>query len=163
MRTNPRGFSLITALIVVVVLTMLIAAAITFTGQEAASASQHKRRETIASCATAARNYILSQLRSGVSGRASNPHIAGQVDVGELIIRTGHLDAPDPADGGTPQLAMAPCPQNLQGDVMMDLTNLTFFGNAGGGGGQCYRVITHCIDKQTGDRSEVEFMVRLAL
>ncbi|MGA9521417.1 MAG: prepilin-type N-terminal cleavage/methylation domain-containing protein [Myxococcaceae bacterium] len=159
MRKNQRGYTLLTAMVVVLVITILVAAAVMFTGREAASASQHKRREAASSCAVAARNWALSQIQGGVGSRLNNTNITGALDTGEYTIVSGHID--DPSDGGTN--AVAECPRELQGGAAMDLTNTTLHGLSGPGGRQCYRIVASCRHNQTGDVTEVEFMVRLAL
>ena len=160
MRTRERGFSLLTAMVVVVVLTILVAAAITFTGKEVSSSLQHKQREAMASCAIAARNLVLSQLECGAQGRVKQ--VTSSIDTGDFLVRVGHLDDPDPM--GPVEVSEMMCDSTQTGGGgMMDLTNTTI--GAGGTGGleQCYRVVTHCVDETSGARNEVEFMVRIAL
>ena len=107
----------------------------------------------------AARNWALSRIQSGIGSRANNTTISGALDTGDYTILSGHID--DASDGGTN--AVAECPLGMQGGAMMDLTNTTMHGLAGVGGRQCYRIVANCRHNQTGDMTEVEFMVRLAL
>lgn len=162
MRMDPRqrGFSLLTVLVVLMVMLLLVAGALSFTGQEVAGAAQHVRRETMSACATAARNYIMSQIRTGAQGRAVNQFIAGELDLGEFVVRTGHMDD-TPGPTGPPP-AVSPCPLNASGGAMMDLTNTTL-GFGGALGRQCFRIVATCIDTQTNSAREVEFQVTIAL
>lgn len=160
MTSRQRGFSLLTVLVVLMVMLLLVAGALSFTGQEVAGAAQHVRRETMSACATAARNYIMSQIRTGAEGRAVNPFIAGQLDLGEFVVQTGHLDQ-GLGPGGYPR-AVSPCPLNASGGAMMDLTNTTL-GFGGSLGRQCFRIVATCIDNRTNSRREVEFEVTIAL
>ena len=174
MRRAQRGAALLTVMIVVVVLTIIVAGALTFTGQESASATKHMERERLAACSIAARNFVLSQLRPGAAGRAQNTAIQGSLNTGEFLIRTGHLDQPD---GGPGTLGVSACPgtssstAGVAGGSMgtLELTNATQrksgSSGAGGGGGalssQCLSVVASCQDLKTGASSEVEFQVRL--
>ena len=156
MHSNQRGFTLVTVLVVLTVMALLVAGALTFTGQEVASATQHVRRESMAACVEAARSYVLSQIRTGAEGRVVNRDIQGELDMGDFLVRTGHLDAT------SAQPAVAPCAPSGGGVGMIDLTNTTL-GAGGSFGRQCLRIVAHCIDKQTQARREVEFQMILAL
>ena len=163
MRKAQRGVSLLAVLIVIVVVTTLVASAVTFTGQESTSANRHLSHESLAACSLAARNYVLSQLRTGALGRLRNPQIAGELDTGEFFIRTGHLD--EGADGEF-KPAMRPCLDSGGASMaVQDLTNAMPGLNAGGGSGlgaQCLNLVAHCVEKQSGALGEIEFQVRLA-
>jgi hypothetical protein len=160
-----RGVSLLAVLIVIVVVTTLVASAVTFTGQESTSANRHLSHESLSSCSLAARNYVLAQLRTGALGRLRNPQIAGELDTGEFLIRTGHMGE---GDGGSFAPAMRPCLGSGNGDPNMsvyDLTNsMPGLPNGGGAGfgSQCLNLVAHCLEKQSGAVGEVEFQVRLA-
>jgi len=62
--SNPRGMALVMAMIVVVLITMLVAGAISFTGTERGAASLQERGDQISSCIQAARNVFLSQMHT---------------------------------------------------------------------------------------------------
>lgn len=166
MQSKQRGFSLLTALVVVVVLTVLVAAAIEFTGEEVVSSRQHQQRAAVASCAVAARSWVVSQLQCGRANAAANLEFITQGpgwDAGSFIIRPGHLDDPDPLTPADLQARAeeVQCPRDQQSSTMIDLTNTTAGPGGGGGLKQCYRVVAHCIEAKTGIRNEVEFMVKL--
>lgn len=151
---------MLAVMIVVAVLAILVAAALVYTGREAASANQFKRRETMSACSRGARNFVMSQIRVGALGRANAGQFSGQVQVGDLLIKTGHLDLPQ---ASPPAIAMTPCAGSNPTSMMTDLTNYTLGVSGGGLGRQCYQVVAHCINTATQDRAEVEFQVTVAL
>lgn len=153
-RARARGLSLLTVMIAVAVLTLLVIAAVAFTGHELAGAARYKRHEMTAACVNGARNYVLSRLQTGASGRRWNPLIDGSMQVDELMILTGHLDEPD---GG---LALQRCASNVDpGSGVMDLTNITLVEDARSR--TCWTGVAHCVHTGTGDRLEVEFQVSI--
>ena len=161
-KPSQRGLSLLTAMVIVAVLVFLVAAALVFTGQEVSSAAQHRRKEGLSSCVTAARNFVLSQIRTGATGKANNQTISGELNAGDFTVRTGHLD--QYPDAGSPfPIAVTPCPLSTGGGAMIDLTNTSPGPGGSVGGRSCLAVVAHCIDNQTGAREEVEFQVRLSL
>ncbi|MCI0571747.1 MAG: hypothetical protein L0Y66_13425 [Myxococcaceae bacterium] len=161
-----RGASLLTTLIVVGVLTLLVSAAVVFTGQERISAGQHMRREVLVACVQAARNFTVSKLRASFAqGLATD--VRGEMDTGEFLMRTGHIDDTTPGGGAGVT--------EEEGDgrgvmVSLNMTNRIWGGapagepGAGSGMGQLrvYQVVANCTDKQSRAQSEVEFQVRLA-
>jgi Tfp pilus assembly protein PilX len=62
--SNPRGMALVMAMIVVVLITMLVAGAISFTGTERGAAQLQERGDHMSSCMQAARNLFLSRMRT---------------------------------------------------------------------------------------------------
>lgn len=162
---RSRGASLLTTLIVVGVLTLLVAGAVAFTGQERISASQYVRREVLAACVQSARNLTVSKLRASFA-QGMNTDIKGEVDTGDFIMRTGHIDAPAGGGPGVSEEGNG----SRGGMVSVNMANRVWGGapngepGAGTGFGQLrvYRVVAHCTDKMTQAQSEVEFQVRLA-
>jgi type II secretory pathway pseudopilin PulG len=155
---NQRGSSLLTAMLVVAVLAILAAAILAATGQELSSAKQYKKREMLSSCATAARNWIMAQFQTGAGNEQEILEFAGSVDMGELTLRTGHID--DPA----PTAAIEVVEGGGLSFQAMDLTNTTAIAEGTGRlGGKTYRAVVTCIENDTGAATEVEFQVRLAL
>lgn len=150
---------MLAVMIVVAVLTLLVASALVYTGREAGSANQFKRRETMSACSRGARNFVMSQIRVGALGRQNAEQFAGEVLVGDLRIRTGHLDLPA---ASPPARAITPCPGGGPTSMMTDLTNSST-GPGGSMGRQCYQIVAHCINTATTDRVEVEFQVTVAL
>lgn len=157
-----RGVSLLASLIVVGVLVILVAAAVSFTGQERQSAAQHVRREALTGCVQAARNLVVSQLRGGALGAGLDlSAIRGEVETGEYRMRTGHLT---PAvEGGAP--GVSTCSNDVENGSWGagDLTNVVVDPAANRpGSGRCYAVVAHCEDRQTRGVREVEFQLRLS-
>ncbi|MBI3185178.1 MAG: hypothetical protein HYZ28_23830 [Myxococcales bacterium] len=160
---RARGMSLLTVMIVVAVLVFLVAGALVFTGRELAGAAQHKRREELASCAAGARNLVMAQVRTDLTAKTGNTNIMGEVDTNPadpndgLLIRTGHLD--QVVDGGSNAVTRCTDPVAVS---QLDLTNVTW-GDEQGGTRLCYRMVAHCMDKRTRDRTEVEFEMRVVI
>ena len=61
--THPRGMALVMAMIVVVLVTMLVAGAISFTGTERSASEVQMQQDEMSSCIQAARNLFVAQLR----------------------------------------------------------------------------------------------------
>jgi hypothetical protein len=59
----PRGMALIMAMIVVVLITMLVAGAISFTGTEVAASQVQSQEAAMSACIQAARNLFISRLQ----------------------------------------------------------------------------------------------------
>ena len=62
--SNSRGMALVMAMIVVVLITMLVAGAISFTGTERGAADLQARSDQMSSCMQAARNMFVSRMRT---------------------------------------------------------------------------------------------------
>jgi Tfp pilus assembly protein PilX len=62
--SNSRGMALVMAMIVVVLITMLVAGAISFTGTERGAAHLQERGDQMSSCIQAARNLFVSRMRT---------------------------------------------------------------------------------------------------
>ncbi|MDC0713056.1 hypothetical protein POL68_31630 [Stigmatella sp. ncwal1] len=63
LKHSPRGMVLVIAMIVVVLITLLVAGAISFTGTERAAAEVQTQEDTMSACALAARNLFVSRMR----------------------------------------------------------------------------------------------------
>lgn len=154
-----RGYALLVVLGVIVVMMLIVVAGIKLTGQSAAGAGQHKRREAMAACANAARGWVMAQIRPGAQGRAENLKIHGELNTGEYTIRSGHLGAVATASGYPP--AVTRCREAATSGLGGDITNITW--PEAGGTAQCYRAVVHCINNTTRDATEVEFVLRLSI
>ncbi|MFL5346793.1 MAG: hypothetical protein ACJ8AT_18585 [Hyalangium sp.] len=60
---NPRGMALVMAMIVVVLITLLVAGAISFTGTERSASEVQSQQDVMSSCIQAARNLFLSKVQ----------------------------------------------------------------------------------------------------
>jgi hypothetical protein len=90
LKAQQRGFSLVLALLVVTMATLLVVGAIGFTGMERESATIESRSEAISACTQLARNRFLSKMR--VLGSVKD--LAESTDVGSTIrFMSGHFDS----------------------------------------------------------------------
>ncbi|WNG50893.1 hypothetical protein F0U60_47275 [Archangium minus] len=165
-RAAPRGMALVLALIVVVLVTLLVAGAISFTGTERNAAVLQTREDSLSACTQAARNLFLARLR------VLTPGTAGQVRLddayGQGLIRAGHFTgtpaAPASETAPTPTLThVERLPANLVGasrDTARDISNT--LGDAAEGA-YWYSVTALCQEYPGGPEREVEFVVRVGL
>lgn len=153
-RSAQRGFSLLVAMVVVVLMTLLVVGAITFTGNERSSAVTHTRAERLDGCAQAARNVFLSRVRVLQSNVAS---VVLDTNLGaSMKVQTRHYD-------GTVALGtVTKVPDNRvagAGNHVQDMSNRV--GSSGLLAGY-YQVTALCKDA-TGPEREVEFVARVGL
>jgi hypothetical protein len=164
--TAPRGMALVMALIVVVLATLLVAGAITFTGTERNAAVLQTRDDALSACTQAARNLFLARLRVLTPGSAAQVQLADAY--GQGIIRAGHFTgtpaAPAPGDAPAPTLTnVERLPANAVGasrDSARDISNT--LGDATEGA-YWYSVTALCQEYPGGPEREVEFVVRVGL
>ncbi len=158
---NPRGMALIMAMIVVVLITMLVAGAISFTGTERAAAEIQMQETAMSACTQAARNLFLSKLkRISAQDVAENGIDYMDLQFREILqdqreLRTGHL-------GGVRGLS-ARRAGGLD-NQMMKITNLN--NNTKKSSETKFYVVTAvCSDPNIagGPEREIEFMVRTGL
>lgn len=95
---NARGMALIMAMIVVVLITMLVAGAISFTGTELAAAEVQTQEASMSACVQAARNLFISRLQLKPSATPCAPgstenclNIIFDEDLRGTQLTTGHL------------------------------------------------------------------------
>ena len=162
MRTRssaPRGMALVMALIVVVLITLLVGGAITFTGTERQAAVLQTRDDALSACTQAARNLFLARLRVLTPGSAPQVQLAEAH--GEGLIRSGHFTT---APGTTPTLThVERLPANAVGasrGAARDISNT--LGDAAEGAAW-YSVTALCQEYPGGPEREVEFVVRVGL
>ncbi|WP_224361587.1 hypothetical protein [Hyalangium versicolor] len=99
---NPRGMALVMAMIVVVLITLLVAGAISFTGTELAASEVQTREDEMSACVQAARNLFLSKLKAAEPGQVKGIQFGQdlriKVDPNEPpkggLLKTGHIGAP---------------------------------------------------------------------
>jgi type II secretory pathway pseudopilin PulG len=87
---NPRGMALVMAMIVVVLVTLLVAGAISFTGTERAASEIQTQEDAMSSCAQAARNLFLSKLN--MLDFEGPTKIVIDEDLSGSKLRTGHFN-----------------------------------------------------------------------
>jgi type II secretory pathway component PulK len=86
---TPRGMALVMAMIVVVLVTLLVAGAISFTGTERAASEIQQQEDTMSSCVQAARNLFLSKLN--VLDFEGPKKVVIDDDLQGIKLRTGHF------------------------------------------------------------------------
>jgi hypothetical protein len=152
-KTAERGSTLILALVLLGVLSVIGVAAVALSSQERTNASTKSSRDRLVACAKAAQGNIWAEmLRYGPSFTTSAralPEI--RLDDG-TVLRGGHYG------NNTGMVVMntgartVPCKQN-ETEEFVDLTNRDSYFTTSGA---CYLIIARCVDSQ-GRELEVEF------
>ncbi len=162
----PRGMALVMALIVLVLVTLLVAGAITFTGAERGAAMLQTRDDSLSACTQAARNLFLARLRVLTPGAADKVVLANEPYAAGTI-RTGHFSPPAaPPSGPTqpPTLThVKRLPASSVGasrETARDISNT--LGDSAEGA-SWYAVTALCQEYPGGPEREVEFVVRVGL
>lgn len=171
-RRSPQGNALIVVLVSVAVLTLLVVAAIRFTGGNHDAAVMKNRSDQMSSCAEVARRYLLSQLPVNALSPASNElnpadttvqfeRIIPDADADDAarrsVIATGHIG--QPARAAT-IVGVAPLSMGAARKQVRDLANSLGPGTLGG---QYYRVVVRCIEPGSTRASELEFSFRYGI
>jgi hypothetical protein len=166
MASNRRGAALLTAVIVVLVVSVVAVGIVNFSSREVASAYAGARRQALVACAESARQLLVSKFRAvGLSPTSIQPLDIG-LDTTSPSARTravgGHVD-----DANVQVNQVVFLPENSFGPTtrVRDLSNIV---SITGQGGRPLRVVVHCVDggdgTATGGRQlEVEFGVRFGL
>jgi hypothetical protein len=157
---HDRGSALLTAVIVVLVVTIIGVGIISFASREIAGATAGAQRQGLVSCAESARLLLVSRFHAvglvptaveplnvmldGTGGRVTA--VGGHVDQGASTVQVSQVQfLPDNAFGPTSRTR--------------DITNTV---SLIGQGGKPLRVVVHCVDGG-GRQLEVEFGVRFGL
>lgn len=164
-----RGSVLLLVMVLLVVMTVLAMAAVSFSSAERGAAGNFRSSEELVACADAGRQYLLSRFRLiGGSPTQLTPtdqrlDLAGLPACGGApasddarCIRSGHLGEPPTISG----VRLIPQATLGRRSSARDLTNV--IAPASGLGGQNYQLVVHCVDSR-GAESEVEFTVRFGL
>lgn len=162
-RKAQRGFTLLVAMMVLLVATLLVVGAIAFTGSEMAASGHAFSSEKLSACTQAARNMFLARFpqnaafaHKGIAQVRFNETIAlGPSE--SLNVRTGHFAT-------TVNIASAePVIPDLSGNMTQstDVNDETNMAGSTFGGAGYYRLAATCQDQSTGAEQEVEFYVRL--
>jgi FlaG/FlaF family flagellin (archaellin) len=165
-RFPERGSALVTAVIVVLVVSVIAAGVINFASREVAGATAGAQRQALTSCAESARQLLISRFHSvGLVPTALDAlNVTLDGTGGRTVAMGGHVDE----SASTVQVSQVQfLPDNSFGPTTRtrDLTNtISLIGQ----GGKPLRVIVHCVDRSdgtaTGGRQlEVEFGVRFGL
>ena len=156
---NERGSSLIVVVIALSVMMVVAAAGISFTQRERGAAGAAMNAQLVASCAEAARSYMLAQLRTvGVAptGIVIDSPLLDEVEVArQSRMRSGHFD--QVSVSGVDVLSSSGFGASV--GTARDITNQLSADNTLGG--RFYRMVVHC--ESRGKQHELEFVVRFGL
>ncbi|WP_224250308.1 hypothetical protein [Hyalangium gracile] len=151
---NARGMALVMAMIVVVLITLLVAGAISFTGTERAASEIQTQEDVMSSCVQAARNLFLSKLN--MLDFEGPKKILIDEDLRGTKLRTGHF-------GRLAELSASDVSSTMKDPnrEVQDISN----SNTISPKTKFYTVTAVC--RETDDPSsaerEIEFMVRVGL
>ncbi|WP_242339442.1 MULTISPECIES: pilus assembly PilX N-terminal domain-containing protein [unclassified Anaeromyxobacter] len=163
-RAAPRGSTLVIALIMLAVLSVIGAAAVLLSSQERRNASAMSRVDQLTACAQAARAKIWAEIaRYGPRYLSSDDLLTTPLEISGI----GKLQAP--AHYGSTEamkvnevvLAVEKAVSDGAPTPVVDLTNRTASPDALTSG-RAYRVVARCTDAQNREL-EVEFAMRFAL
>jgi Tfp pilus assembly protein PilX len=151
---TPRGMALVMAMIVVVLITLLVAGAISFTGTERAASEIQAQEDTMSSCVQAARNLFIS--RMNMLDAAGPTRIVFDEDLRGVKLSTGHFSRLNQVSATDVSGAMKDPNKDVQ-----DITNT----NTNKPTTKFYTVTAVCreTDDVTSPEREIEFMVRVGL
>jgi type II secretory pathway pseudopilin PulG len=158
--------ALVMSLIVIVLVTLLVAGAITFTGTERNAAMLQTREDSLSACTQAARNLFLARLRVLTPGSASQVKLDDAY--GEGHIRLGHFaggaDAGTPGGGSSATLThVKAIPANAVGASRGSARDISNTLGDSAEGAVWYSVMALCQEYPGGPEREVEFVVRVGL
>ncbi len=165
MRTSQRGSALLTAVVVILVISVVGVGVIRFSAREIAGASASLHEQALAACAEAARQRLLSQFH--VLGFQPSSVAALNVPLGttgshpQTFAVGGHYDTPF-ANIQVAQVSYLPDNAFGPSTAVRDLTAIV---PLMGQGGRPVKVIVHCQDGNVdgGRQLEVEFGIRFGM
>jgi hypothetical protein len=165
-RSLERGSALITAVVVVLVVSVIAVGIIRFASREVAGATAGAQRQALVSCAESARELLLSRFHSvGLVPTALDAlNVTLDGTGGRTVAMGGHVGE----STSTVQVSQVQfLPDNSFGPTTRtrDLTNTV---SLIGQGGRPLRVVVHCVDRGDGTPAggrqlEIEFGVRFGL
>ena len=161
MRTNQRGSALLTAVIAVLVVSVIAAAMIRFAGRESVGASAGVHERALAACAEAARLQLISQARAvGFTPTNLQPlsvRLGTSGSGGQTLALGGHYDT-TATNVVIDQVTPLPGSTGGPNRTARDITNVSA---KGASSASFWKVVVHC---QDGDRQlEVEFGFQFGL
>lgn len=169
-RPTARGNALVVVLISIAILTVLVVAAIRFTGTNRDAAIMKNKADQMASCAEVARRYLIAQLPINPLSPAGNELNPGDTTVQfervlpdttdgprRSVIATGHIDTPARA---ATIVGIAPVSVGAARKQVRDISNSLGPSTLGG---QYYRVVVRCIEPGSTRASELEFSFRYGI
>jgi type II secretory pathway pseudopilin PulG len=174
MRTSQRGSALLTAVVVILVITVIGVGIIRFASREIAGSTASAKEQALIACAETARSLLLSQFHAlglqPMSLQPFNVPLDGSTGSARTWAVGGHYDTAE-ARGSTPpavsitQVTLLPESAFGPSTRVRDLTNVIAIA---GQGGRPMKVVVHCqmggtSDPTSGTQLEVEFGVRFGL
>lgn len=151
---TPRGMALVMAMIVVVLITLLVAGAISFTGTERAASEVQAEEDYMSSCVQAARNLFIS--RMNMLDAAGPSTIKFKEDLRGVKLATGHFNRLEEVSATDVSGSMKDPNRDVQ-----DISNT----NTVKPTTKFYTVTAVCKETEdpTSPEREIEFMVRVGL
>ncbi|WP_224364326.1 hypothetical protein [Hyalangium versicolor] len=151
---HPRGMALVMAMVVVVLITLLVAGAISFTGTERAASEVQTQEDMMSSCVQAARNLFLSKLNMLDFNGPTKIKI--DEDLLGTKLRTGHFNGLAEVSARDVSSAMKDPNREVQ-----DISN----GDTSKPKTRFYAVTAVCREGEdvSSPEREIEFMVRVGL
>jgi hypothetical protein len=160
-RTPARGSTLLLAMVLLAVLSVVGVAAVSLSSQERTNAAAKGKRDALFACANAARMVLWAEL-----ARYGQNHLTSDAPIAELVLPDGTRFAA-PAHYDTPSSAVVKSvalerlvPISLEGETG-DLTN-SFRSPGGDGSTRSYTAVARCTDPK-GRALEVEFVIAFSL
>lgn len=154
---SPRGMALVMAMIVIVLITLLVAGAITFTGSERGAAMLQTDEDAMSACTQAARNLFIARLRV-LLGNAERIRFDQLLNDEGRRVYTGHYDKDQVNVVSATWVNPNTVGESRSGAI--DMSNKV--GTAALVAGY-YRVTAVCEERTDGPKREVEFVVRVGL
>jgi xanthine/uracil permease len=169
MKNSQRGSALITAIVVLLVVTVIGIGIIRFSARELAGASATAHEQALVACAEAARQQLMSQFHAigfnPASLTALNVPLGTSTGVAQARAMGGHYDASmsNVSNVVLSQVTLLPAAAFGPTRSVRDITNIVVPG--GGGVGQPLKVVVHCQEGTIGGgrQLEVELGVRFGL
>ena len=173
--STQRGSALILAMIVVMVVAVIGVGMVRYGAREVAGAAAGARHQSLAACADAARELLLSRFHalgaSPTSLQAINVPMDGPAASASTWAIGGHVDITGTITGPTgqvqvTQVVLLPDAAFGPSNRARDLSNVI---SVAGQGGRPLKVVVHCqdhgstTDPTSGRQLEVEFGVRFGL
>nr|AYM52687.1 hypothetical protein [Aggregicoccus edonensis] len=152
---SPRGMALLMAMLVIVLITLLVAGAISFTGTERAAAQLQTSEDAMSACTQAARNLFIARLRV-LLGNAERIKFDQLLNDDGRRVYSGHYDKVDVLSATW----VNPNSMGQSRSGAIDMSNKV--GTAALVAGY-YRVTAVCEERANGPKREVEFVVRVGL
>jgi hypothetical protein len=148
-----RGSTLLLALILLGVLSVIAVSAVALSSQERVNAATKSRRDALAACAAAAQGALWAELLRYGPRYLGSLLPAGKIELPDgTVLSMGHYDQ-EPSVTLVSQTVRPVACDAGQAEEFVDLTNRDAVLRVGG---HCYKVAAHCKDT-AGRELEIEF------